>query len=291
MEATQKWYDDWLREEVASKAPATQEQYLRLGASIPERFPKLADLTHKNIRREFKTMRDTPVQANRWKAVVSSFCAYLMEEEELDANPTLGIRKHTERPKERTLTYAEITDLGGGLRHCDIHPATAACIRLLLSTGCRVNEAVGLVWEELEPDEGGWLRWTLPAERTKANRTLVTLIPPEVATSLRELKLDHRHKVFCTGGTGYLGIHTVRRALDRLCKKIPMDHFSPHDLRRTVGTILAMEGVPVDVRKAVLNHAPSGVTNIVYNKYDYFKEKKEALKLLHAELNSLEFYS
>ncbi len=54
---------------------------------------------------------------------------------------------------------------------------------------------------------------------------------------------------------------------------------SPHDLRRTVATETARLGIPVHIRSLVLNHSPQsrGVTDAVYNRYAYDKEKREAL--------------
>lgn len=291
METTRDLFNEWLRGPVASKAPSTQRQYALLGAEIPQLFPELKDLRHRSIRAHFKTMKDTPVKANRWKAVVSSFCAYLMEEEYLEANPAQGIRSNPEVPKERALTESELIDLGGGLRIRQLNPATKACIRILLATGCRVSEAVHIEWEELTPLKEGGCEWTIPRERTKANRTLTTLLPQSVYEDLQALSgLGHEGRILRTGPTSIIGADTVRKAVMRLCEVLEIEPFTPHDLRRTVGTILAREGITVDVRKAILNHAPSGVTNAVYNRYDYWQEKKEALAKLDSILRPLGVY-
>ena len=46
-----------------------------------------------------------------------------------------------------------------------------------------------------------------------------------------------------------------------------------------LGTELARLGLPVHVRSLVLNHAPMsrGITDAVYNRYAYDREKREAL--------------
>lgn len=55
-----------------------------------------------------------------------------------------------------------------------------------------------------------------------------------------------------------------------------MEHFTVHDFRRTCRTLLAYQGTSGDVAERCLNHKLKGVEGI-YNKHDYFKERKEAL--------------
>jgi integrase len=74
----------------------------------------------------------------------------------------------------------------------------------------------------------------------------------------------------------------------RLVDELKIPKVSPHDLRRTVGTELARLGVPLHVRSLVLNHSPQsrGITDAVYNRYAYDKEKREALVLWEASLQA-----
>jgi integrase len=58
--------------------------------------------------------------------------------------------------------------------------------------------------------------------------------------------------------------------------RLGIDHFTPHDLRRTAATFMAQAGEMDEVIDAVLNHAKQGVIK-VYNLYRYDKEKQKAL--------------
>lgn len=58
--------------------------------------------------------------------------------------------------------------------------------------------------------------------------------------------------------------------------RLEIDHFTPHDLRRTAATFMAKAGEMDEVIDAVLNHAKQGVIK-VYNQYRYDKEKQAAL--------------
>jgi hypothetical protein len=85
------------------------------------------------------------------------------------------------------------------------------------------------------------------------------------------------------------GKAAARYAITRLFDgdHLKMTRFSPHDLRRTVDTGLARLGIPEDVQKRVLNHAPQGVTAKHYNRHAYEAEKRHALKKGSAHIEAV----
>ena len=56
-----------------------------------------------------------------------------------------------------------------------------------------------------------------------------------------------------------------------------VDQFDLRDIRRTVETMLAGMNVSRDIRAQLLSHGLSGVQSVHYDRYDYLKEKHEAL--------------
>jgi integrase len=62
-------------------------------------------------------------------------------------------------------------------------------------------------------------------------------------------------------------------------QKLQMEHFTVHDLRRTCRSLLASLRVPRHIAERCLNHKLRGVEEI-YDRYDYFDERKEALNAL-----------
>jgi integrase len=69
----------------------------------------------------------------------------------------------------------------------------------------------------------------------------------------------------------------LRKTVDRVRARLNIEPFAPHDLRRTCATSLGKMQVPGHIIERILNHKQTGVTNTVYNKYDYLKERREAL--------------
>jgi integrase len=68
--------------------------------------------------------------------------------------------------------------------------------------------------------------------------------------------------------------------------KVKLLPWTNHDLRRTVRSQLSRLRVAEEVREAVLAHARPGLKG-VYDVYDYYEEKREALELWATRLHSI----
>ena len=78
---------------------------------------------------------------------------------------------------------------------------------------------------------------------------------------------------------------SVARCLKRL-KRLGVERFSLHDLRRTCRTGLARLGVRPDIAERVLNHSPGRLIQ-VYDVYTYVDERRDALDKWAAFLEGL----
>ena len=67
--------------------------------------------------------------------------------------------------------------------------------------------------------------------------------------------------------------HALRLAL----KTFEMEHFVPHDLRRTAASHMTGMGISRLVVSKILNHVERGVT-AVYDRHSYDNEKRQALE-------------
>ena len=112
---------------------------------------KVADMERNDILKFQFQLSDMPTVANRCMDILVKMfnLAELWEMRPPGRNPCKSVRRYkVVRRKERFLTPAEIARLG---RVLEIAPAerlasrhAAAAIRLLLLTGCRRNEVMGL---------------------------------------------------------------------------------------------------------------------------------------------------
>jgi integrase len=210
--------------------------------------------------------------ANRLRASLSTFFAWAIARGITETNPVIGTHTAPEQSRARVLAMPELAAIwracGGG--------AYGACIKLLMLTGCRSNEIGGLRHDEIRD---GTI--VLPRARVKNKRThVVPLSAHAMAVLAGELQTGAF--VFC----GTRAFTSWGRGKARLDARLAaagqtLDHWTQHDLRRSVATHMAEIGVQPHIVEAVLNHAgghKAGVAGI-YNHATYEREKQAALAL------------
>ena len=132
---------------------------------------KVADVTKADIARLHHELRHIPYQANRNLEVISKMfnLAELWGLRPDGSNPRRHIKKYPEEKRERYLSPAELAALGEALSLAEQEgvedPYAIAAIRLLIFTGCRLNEIMTLKWSYVD-FEGRCLR--LPNSKTGA---------------------------------------------------------------------------------------------------------------------------
>lgn len=151
-------------------------------------------------------------------------------------------------------------------------------IKLLLLLAVRKSELIGAKWDEFDLDTGVWY---LPANRTKTESAIDIPLPSIAVEWLNELKRL---------ATSSPWVLPARKMQDRMIPHIAestlsvalakikhgLEPFTIHDLRRTARTHLEALGVAPYIAERCLNHKLKGVEGI-YNRHDYFEERKAAL--------------
>ena len=101
------------------------------------------------------------------------------------SNPCRHVEKFAEKKRERMLSPAELARLGDALAAYDGSPYAVAAVKLLVFTGARLGEVLGLQWEWIDFERG---EARLPDSKTGA-KTLH--LPPPALAVLAELpRLD-----------------------------------------------------------------------------------------------------
>ena len=207
-----------------------------------------------------------------------------------------------EKSKDRALSLDELTFFFKVARensHSFSRDNYLACA-LLVTLGVRKTELTEAPWSEFDLAEK---IWRLPAERSKSGVGIDIPLPDIVIEWLKELQVRACGTAYVfpsrrTSKRPYMGADTLNRAITKLFgheagkKKQPpnlmgdMEHFTVHDLRRTCRSLLAEQGTLGHVAERCLNHKLKGVEGI-YNRYDYFDERKEALSKLAIKIYNL----
>ncbi len=235
------------------------------------------------------------VLANRTRAVMGSVFGWAIDQRIVppDANPVSGIRRPggEEKPKERVLNEEELKIVWQFL---DSEASQVKdVLRLILLTAQRPGEVMGMQWDEIDTATAVW---DLPGLRTKNGKAHVVPLSPQalrIIEKQRESLALLREKRVQRGnplpGTPFVfpnrllekmdksPIKMLRKCVKRIITNLEIKPFAPHDLRRTAATYLGKMAVPGFVIALILNHALPGITNKVYNRYDYLKEKRDAL--------------
>lgn len=218
------------------------------------------------------------VCANRTRALVSKVFTFGIEKERVESNPVYGVKRiYVEKPRERVLAEEEIQALWPLFDR--LQPAVSAAWRLVLLTAQRPGEVLSMRWRDLDRDSRGWW-WNLPAELTKTNRAHRVPLSPQALAIIEALRplTESTGWVLASRADGKR-LTWLSHSSARLREWSGLEHFTPHDLRRTAATWLGRSGVRPDTIDQLLNHAAGRISR-TYNRAGYDAEKRQAVVLL-----------
>ena len=248
-------YLDWAESNKRPRSVVEDRRYAeklvlpRLGHRLVE------EVTSRDVARLHQGQRGKPTQANRLLAFVSALFAKAEEWElrQSGPNPAHGIKRFHETARNRHLSDYELARLGHALREEEQaardDPAQGAtrlaslhAIQLLLLTGSRRSEILGAKWE--------WIDWeqnelVLPELATKAKREHRKPLAPEVIAVLEAMGVKERGLLFPSPRDPSKAQVDVRRVWAAVCKRAGLRDAHLHDLRRTLASVAADDGVPV----------------------------------------------
>jgi integrase len=185
--------------------------------------------------------------AHQVSSVLRRFFVWLLEKRLIKTDPFKDViaPKASGNSRSRALSDAEIKKFWIA---CDKLDAPAGqCLKLLLLTGCRLNEIAMLSRAEVDGDTV-----TIPAARSKNKLPHMIPLPPLALDILNSVKTSG--DLYFTGKRGKpLGPWSrIKAALDKHMQ--PDAPFVIHDLRRTFSTGMNALGIAPATVEACLNH-------------------------------------
>jgi integrase len=213
-------------------------------------------VTQDDVMRFHGGLSATPYRANRSLALLSK--AMSLAEvwkrpnskqplRPLNSNPCVHVEKYKEVARNRYLKDEELAALGNALKRCD--PMVAGAIKLLLYTGCRVSELLGLTWDRIDTKTG-----TAQLEDAKAGPRDVQL-SPQALIVLSELGTSEG-PIF-----GSLTYSSLDKQWRRLRQGAGLGDARLHDLRHTTGTLAGMSGANSFIVRDLLGHKTLAMTD------------------------------
>ena len=284
--------ENYLQRQVRGRLRTAWEIELRLKRTLAPVKDRPADEIRRRDLREILDAtadRGTLREAQKQRELVRGLFGWALSQDIVTVDPTAGLLSYGSSPRrDRVLSPEEINRLWHWLSTSGMPQDYADALRLQLAVGCRIGEAGGLHAAEIDTQQ--WL-WTLPAERSKNGRARITPLIG-IARQLVQCRLDWgRTHLFLTDHGSPLTSNCVASLLVKRRKTMPIGHFTSHDLRRTVATVLVELGFPLDLVAAVLGHE-SGARNVRtlvrhYVRSDLIEQKKAALQAWDTRLIAL----
>jgi integrase len=249
----------------------------------------ITSITRKEVTGLLDTISDSSgvTQADAVLSKHSSMFNWHAAREDDFASPIIrGMKrsKPSERKRKRILTDEEIRIFW---KACESQGTFGAYCRTLLLTAQR-REKIRLMHRDDVSDDGVWRVET--EDREKGNAAYIRLSSQAMKVIRKQPTTPARPYVFQGRLAGPInGFTKDKAALDAKMAEIaeyPIPHWVLHDLRRTAKTLMPRAKVLPHISERVLGHAIEGVEG-VYDQYEYFAEKSDALKKLGALIDKI----
>ncbi|ODB94683.1 hypothetical protein A3197_18205 [Candidatus Thiodiazotropha endoloripes] len=245
--------------------------------------------------------RGAPIQANRTLAVVRKMFNFAVSRDIMASNPCLQVKPPApENQRNRTLSADEIKILWKALdlvglksgndqeKPISMSKGTALALQFQLLTAQRKGEVAAAEWSEIDIDGKVW---TIPAEKSKNNLPHRVPLSPQAVSLLELIKKESKKSIWLfPSPRGQGQKHILETAIDHAVRlnqePIGINHWVPHDLRRTAASIMTSIGISRLVVSKILNHVESGIT-AVYDRHSYDAEKRNALEAWGRKLDQI----
>lgn len=229
---------------------------------------KVAEVGRADISRFHSGMAETPYSANRALAVLSK--AFELAEvwglRPDNSNPCRKIQRFEEKSRERFLSEKEFAKLSdvlaeaengpiavkGRVRPVKINQQAVYTIRLLIFTGARVSEILGLRWE--------WINWELKRAELPDSKTgkKYLYLPPAALEVLHGLDQPEDGNGFVIrGGAGtdvQVPLVNIKDPWAKIRTAAELDGVRMHDLRHSFASIAVAGGMSLPMIGALLGH-------------------------------------
>lgn len=204
--------------------------------------------------------------ARRTLTTASAMFAWGIEHGLVKANPFTSVGLGKAPVRERFLSREEAGRLLDALNEVEtkgaVNSAFCDAIRLLLLTGARKSEILGLTWSEVDFDRKVLV---LPPERTKAGghtgERRIALSPPALEILAKRTSEDAKPSDYvfrATRGAGH--IIGIRRAFARACERAELSGVRIHDLRHSFASFAIADGASLFLVSKLLGHANARTT-------------------------------
>jgi integrase len=199
----------------------------------------------------------SPASADHHVKLIRQALNLAVEWEMLEKNPAAGVPLfNVDNKVEHYLNDFELERLLGVLR-TDPNRTVCQIALFLLSTGCRLNEALRATWAQV--DRGNRV-WKIPASNSKSKRIRSVPLNDSALEVLQQLDTEGKFEhLFVNRRTGK-PYGTIMKVWSRLRNKAALPHLRIHDLRHQYASFLVNSGRTLYEVQQILGHSDPSVT-------------------------------
>ena len=253
----------WVDEYAKAHRRGWKEDQRRVSRRIIPKLGRhrLEDLTPDSVASWHRRLgKDSPVEANRCVETLRAAWRWADREGLLAPglnNPATKVKRYRERSRDRWLRTEEVARLMAAVAQED-DPYVVAAIPLFLLTGLRKRELLSAKWADVDQARG---EIRLPMTKTGEAQVRVLIAPAvDILSSLP--RMAGSPYVFPRASDPSKPRDDIKKPWDRIRKRAGLANVTLHDLRRTAGSIMAQQGVPLEVIGQVLGHSHPSVTRL-----------------------------
>ena len=253
--------------------------------------PKWGQLRASDISRSdvkmLMTRIQAPIVANQTLAAASAIFAWAIKNEIVKENPCRLVQRNETKSRERVLSDSEVPlfwaafDDGGLLR--------SSALKMILLTGQRPGEVLHMRFEHIVD---GW--WTMPGDPvpalhwpgTKNGQSHRVWLPAPVRALIKEVHGGDEPTTGLVFGSRKRTITKLDAVMKSAWQSLGVERVTPHDLRRTHGTMVTRLQFGRDAMNRIQNHREGGIAS-VYDQHSYADENKKVMETVAAAIMAL----
>jgi integrase len=193
-------------------------------------------------------------------------------------NPWANVPKFKMQARDRFLKPDEIGKFFAALKVMDNDIGFRDYIYLSLFTGARRNNVLSMRWSDIDFDLG---TWTIPRIKNGDSQIIpLTRSALQILSERNDAKTDDEWVFPGDGETGH--VVEPKKAWNALLKKANIQDLHLHDLRRTLGSYMAMGNQSLPMIGKVLGHRSPTATQI-YSRFAH-DPIRAAMEKAHADM-------
>ena len=263
-DACERFLEEYSRRYNKPSSVRSNEQRIKLHIVPRLGNCKVANVTREDVLRLHGDMRKKPGAANRTVALISKMFTLCNEWGwHPGPNPARGIKKYPEKKLHRDLSELELARLAKVLRDAESgsdpatseNPRAVEAIRLLMFTGCRRGEVLGLRWDEVDLK-----RRVLHLSDSKSGAKTIWLNSAAIEILSSQEPMVGNPYVFPSSRTPGKPLHDLNGPWYRMRKRAGLDGVRLHDLRHNLASWAAADGQSLVMIGRLLGHKVPATT-------------------------------